>query len=157
MITIAFTGHRPNKLGNDYDLVSPKVKLIETQIYNTVTEIAKEDEYEFIVGGALGIDTLVAKLAIKFYIPFTVAVPCRDQDRMWPQKSRDRYKDILLKAKEIYYISEEYNNHCMQDRNKWMVDNSDILIAVWNGTKGGTANCINYAQKIGKRVIIIKI
>ncbi len=43
----------------------------------------------------------------------------------------------------------------MDKRNKWMVDNCDLLIAVWNGTSGGTANCVNYAKSINKQIIII--
>ena len=32
----------------------------------------------------------------------------------------------------------------MQKRNEFMVDNSDLVVAVWNGTSGGTANCLAY-------------
>jgi uncharacterized phage-like protein YoqJ len=43
----------------------------------------------------------------------------------------------------------------MQDRNIWMVDHCDALIAVWDGTSGGTANCVRYAQKVGKPIVFI--
>ena len=33
-----------------------------------------------------------------------------------------------------------------------MVDNSDVLIACWNGTSGGTANCVKYAEKTGNKI-----
>ena len=36
-----------------------------------------------------------------------------------------------------------------------MVDNSDIIIAVWDGTKGGTYNCVQYAKKKNKEIIQI--
>ena len=37
-----------------------------------------------------------------------------------------------------------------------MVDNSDFVIAVYNGDKnGGTANCVNYATRCGKKVVNI--
>lgn len=36
-----------------------------------------------------------------------------------------------------------------------MVDNSDAVIAVWDGTAGGTKNCFDYATKIGKKIIRI--
>ncbi|PAD70641.1 hypothetical protein CHH83_02225 [Bacillus sp. 7586-K] len=44
----------------------------------------------------------------------------------------------------------------MQKRNEWMVDNSDYVIAVWDGTKGGTGNCVKYAQKQNKYITTIK-
>lgn len=36
-----------------------------------------------------------------------------------------------------------------------MVDNSDFVIAVWDGTKGGTANCVRYAKKLNKELVAI--
>lgn len=43
----------------------------------------------------------------------------------------------------------------MQKRNEYMTDNSDIVIAVWDGSKGGTANCVRYAKKLNKEIIVI--
>lgn len=43
----------------------------------------------------------------------------------------------------------------MQKRNEWMIDNSDAIIAVWDGTPSGTANTIEYARKQGKPVLVI--
>lgn len=43
----------------------------------------------------------------------------------------------------------------MQNRNKKMVDACDKLIAIFDGTNGGTANCVNYAKYINKEIIII--
>jgi len=40
----------------------------------------------------------------------------------------------------------------MNDRNEWMVDNSDYVIAVHDGSKGGTYNCIQYAKKNSKEI-----
>lgn len=36
-----------------------------------------------------------------------------------------------------------------------MVDNADILIAIWNGKGSGTGNTVKYAKSIGKKIIII--
>jgi uncharacterized phage-like protein YoqJ len=40
----------------------------------------------------------------------------------------------------------------MQKRNEWMTDNSKYIIAVWDGTKGGTGNCVNYGKKVNKLI-----
>jgi len=159
ILKIAFTGHRPNKLGNDYDLTSPRIQEIKAKIIYTLMYkyISSNNLVHIIVGGALGIDTLAALIAIEHNIPFTVFVPCNNQDKMWPKKSKDMYNYILSKAFRVYYVSqEEYNNHCMQDRNIAMVNACDVLISVWDGSKGGTANCVRYAQSIGKEVINIE-
>ena len=36
-----------------------------------------------------------------------------------------------------------------------MVDNADKVIAVWDGSKGGTYNCVKYAEKQNKEIIVI--
>jgi uncharacterized phage-like protein YoqJ len=40
-------------------------------------------------------------------------------------------------------------NRAMQRRNEWMVDRADKLVALWDGSWGGTFNCIEYARKKG--------
>lgn len=44
----------------------------------------------------------------------------------------------------------------MQKRNEYMVDLADRVIAVWDGSKGGTATCVKYAEKVGKEIIRIE-
>jgi len=43
----------------------------------------------------------------------------------------------------------------LQKRNEWMVDNSDAVIAVWDGTPGGPGNTVDYARKFGRSVLVI--
>ncbi len=40
-------------------------------------------------------------------------------------------------------------------RNTTIIENSDIVIAYWNGTSRGTADSINKAKNLNKQVIII--
>jgi nucleoside 2-deoxyribosyltransferase len=62
-------------------------------------------------------------------------------------------------AHEVILVSDgtypELGAKCMQDRNIWMVDHCDALIAVWDGTSGGTANCVGYAKRVGKPIVYI--
>jgi uncharacterized phage-like protein YoqJ len=43
----------------------------------------------------------------------------------------------------------------MQKRNEWMVDHADAVIAVWDGSPSGTANCIGYARKKRRPILVI--
>jgi len=142
---IAVTGHRPHKLGNDYAGTSEL-------IYNIKYEIEQIfDTYiptHLITGMALGIDTVFALLAIQHEIPFTAAIPFIGQEKMWPAQSQENYRKIISHPLcEKVIISEGgYTAYKMQVRNEWMVNRCDILIAVWDGTEGGTANCVKYAM-----------
>ena len=71
--------------------------------------------------------------------------------------ARERWYRLLHSADEIVLVSEqEYYDGCMQKRNRYMVDNSSKIIAVYNNTKGGTEQTINYAISQEKEIIIVK-
>jgi uncharacterized phage-like protein YoqJ len=35
----------------------------------------------------------------------------------------------------------------MQKRNEMMVDDCNLLLTLWDGSDGGTANCLGYARR----------
>jgi uncharacterized phage-like protein YoqJ len=151
---VAFTGHRPNKLGG-YNLPNPTYIKVCLEIDKHLRELKPE---KVISGMALGVDQWAANIAIKLQIPLLAAVPFEGQEKKWPEHSRIIYQKLLAKASEMVYVcSPGYSNSKMQERNKWMVDQCDILIAVWDGTAGGTGNCVKYAQSVKKTDEIIFI
>jgi len=150
-MTIAITGHRPDKLGNEYDMRGPISRKIYQELDKIVTQI---NPTRIISGMALGVDMIFANLAINKKIPFTAAIPFIGQESKWPEQSQKTYNKILSLACEKKIVSPGgYSSAKMQIRNKWMVDNCDILIAVWDGTEGGTYNCLNYAVDRDKDII----
>jgi uncharacterized phage-like protein YoqJ len=46
-----------------------------------------------------------------------------------------------------------YASYKMQRRNEMMTDSVDKMVGVWDGTSGGTANCVRYIKKVGKPFI----
>ncbi len=160
---IAITGHRPNKLGNDYDLTSSTISIIKSKIMRVLQQqladannVIHTQDHRLISGMALGIDQLFCQIAIEMGLHFIAAVPCQNQSIKWPQKSVFKYNDLIHKAAEIVVVTEgPYTPQCMQQRNEWMVDNCDLLIAIWDGSLGGTANCVRYAESKNKQIIRI--
>ena len=54
-------------------------------------------------------------------------------------------------------LAESYSPACMAIRNRFMVDNSSVLVACYDGMSGGTWNTIRYAQKKDIEVIQLPI
>lgn len=145
---ICGTGHRPTKLGGYGTEAS--VRLIRV----AEAELFRIKPTRVISGMALGWDTALAQAAIKLNIPFSAYIPFKGQESMWPRKSQDEYHDLLVMASEYIIISEGgYSVEKMQIRNEAMVDACKLVLALWDGTSGGTANCLNYARMIGKPII----
>ncbi|WP_297131774.1 SLOG family protein [Terrisporobacter sp.] len=174
MKSIAFTGHRPDKLYG-YDLENNNYKILKTSLYSLLkNEIEHFDADTFITGGALGFDTLVFEVVeeLREYheVYQLLAIPFRNQPNKWPKKNIDKYNQMKTKATNIYVDEQkedkdysvkgtspgEYHPAKMQKRNEWMVDNCDMLIGCWDGVKkGGTWNCLKYAKKLNKEIVII--
>lgn len=150
----ALTGHRPNKLNNEYSLDG----VVSIQLFEQLQAIIdKHSPTHLISGMALGADMIWAILAIKNNLNLIAAIPFIGQESKWPQTSVDLYNEILAYPKCVKKIVCEggYAVWKMQKRNEWMVDNCNMLVAVWDGTDGGTANCVRYAKnKIGDEKII---
>lgn len=155
---IAGTGHRPNKLGNDYSHEFADYGPINMWVYEKLEKYVMElNPTEIISGLALGLDQILATLALRVNIPLTAAIPFVGQESMWPRKSREYYYELLSKASRKVIVSEGgYANWKMQKRNEWMVDQlipdyDNRLLGLWDGTDGGTANCVRYANKVLKK------
>lgn len=154
---IAVTGHRPNKMYG-YNIYNEQwLKLKET--FKKL--LVENNCNEAITGMALGVDTVFALAVLElkregYDIKLHCAIPCKNHSCKWNKESVDLYNDILSKADFVKLVSdEEYKPYLMQKRNEYMVHLADKVIAVWDGTKSGTKNCIEYAKRCNKEVIVI--
>lgn len=156
MTTVAFTGHRCDKLPNKetgYKLPNPTYNYICQELEKHLLQIKPE---KCISGMALGFDSYAANVCVNLNIPFIAAVPFEGQEKLWPEKSQKQYQWLLSKASEIFIISPgTYAAYKMQVRNVWMIDRSDIVISCFDGSPGGTKNAISYTSSKNKQIINI--
>lgn len=148
---IALTGHRPNKLWG-YNTADAHYQVVRDALKET---IRKTGAGTVISGMALGFDQLGADVAASDPdLRLVAAIPFRGQESKWPYQSRHQYYQLLDKADEQVIVSDgEYSPKKMMDRNRWMVDHADIVVALWDGTPGGTKNCVDYAVARGKNIL----
>lgn len=148
---IAATGHRPDKLGGYTDAVSHRLGSVASRWL----EDQDPQDLEYVISGmALGWDQAVAHACVQLGIPFHAYIPFKGQEGRWPTHARHHYEFLLSMAAEVKVISGAgYQGWKMQKRNEAMVDRCTHVLALWNGSTGGTANCIIYAE-LRKRPII---
>lgn len=144
---IAGTGHRPDKLGG-YDWHIYK-KLVDL----AVQSLHARNPTKLITGMALGWDMALADAAVVLNLPFIAAIPFEGQESRWSLMQRVHWQRLVKHAeKAVMVTGGEYAPWKMQRRNQWMVDNCDSVLALYNGTEGGTANCVKYAEMVCKPV-----
>ena len=154
-ITCCFSGHRPEKA--NMDEAKTKYRLKE-EIDNAI----KDGYTTFISGMARGVDIWAAELVLqKKRINRNVKLICaqpyeffsKDQSWQW----NVRYSKIVALADEVVTVSYKSNKGCYMLRNKWMVDHSSRLIAVFSGEPGGTKNTIDYAMKRNLKICVLEV
>ena len=147
MKVCAFTGHR-SLSGTDFD-----EHLLERVILNLV----KNGYTRFLCGMAVGFDMKAAQavLALKgeYDIQLVACLPCTNQSERFSAKSKALYDEILGQCDERIVLGEEYARGCMQRRDRYLVDNCDVLVSFLRKTSGGTYYTVNYARKSNKKVI----
>lgn len=144
---LALTGHRPDKLNKGYNLIGPCSTYLRQELKKILDELKPE---KVISGMALGADTLWAEIALESNIPVIAAIPFKGQESKWPLSSQQRYQQILNNSLVTTHVvcEGDYHPYKMQVRNEYMCDEANALVAIWNGSSGGTANCIKYAKTI---------
>ncbi|MBQ9408334.1 MAG: DUF1273 family protein [Clostridia bacterium] len=161
-LNCAFTGHRPSKYPFLSDETAPGYARVKGELSGRIDRAIGEGYTHFICGGALGADTLAAELLIEKRrgdrrLTLEIAVPCDGQDKYWNKRDRVKYGAILAAADVVTTISSAYTPFCMLERNRYMVQKCQRLIAVYDGTKGGTYSTVLLALNKGIEVEIIKL
>ncbi len=157
-LVCCFTGHRPKSLPWGYEEKGSEYRKFIKELNATIKALIKNGVYSFISGMAQGFDIIAAEQIIKLKkaysnIKLECAIPCQNQNSGWSEDYKKRYNNILNRADKITYVSNyNYFNGCMAKRNKYMIDKSTHLIALYNGTAGGTHQTIGMGKK--KELII---
>jgi len=151
---VAVTGHRPDKLGGR------KAEVLHELRGHLVRLKLQYGKVLLITGMALGVDQWAAEAASCLDIPFVAAVPFAGQEKCWPDVDQVAWLDLLHKAAAVVVTAQgvEPSNYreaaeAYQRRNTWMVEHADEVLAVWDGSKGGTAHAVSEARRLHVPII----
>lgn len=153
--TCCFTGHRPEKLPWGSDEEDPRCAALKQRLHDAVESAYDEGFRHFICGMARGCDLYFAEAVLALRaergdVSLEAAIPCPNQTNNWPEADRVRWRQILAVCDLETMVQDHYTPGCMLRRNRYMVDHSTLVIAVYDGTNGGTRRTLEYAirQKI---------
>jgi uncharacterized phage-like protein YoqJ len=146
----AGTGHRPNKLGGYEEIVSKRLLVFA----ETTLEQLSPPPSLIISGMALGWDQALAEAATNLCIPWDAYIPFVGQDVRWPEGAREKYHWLINQARKLVVVSPPgYAPKKMHIRNEAMVRACDAVLALYDGSPGGTQACVTYAKLRGKPII----
>ena len=157
----AFTGHRPKNFPWKYNETAPDCVLLKEILAEQIRALADRGVTDFFSGMAQGVDLWSSQIVLGLQkenpvLKLHCVLPCKGQDSKWPVSVQERYRLILAQANEIVYVGQEYSRDCMLKRNRWLVEHSPILLAIYNCLfRSGTGATVRYALKQSREVIFI--
>ena len=157
----AFTGHRPHKFPWKYDEANSRCVALKAKLTEQITKLAENGVADFYSGGADGVDCWASLIVLELRqknpaLKLHLILPHERQADRWSNSTQERYRLILDQADSVEYVSQEYYEGCMLDRNHRLVEAAGLLLAVYNGERrGGTAATVRYAQKLGRKIIVL--
>ena len=146
-----FSGHRPEKLNESEESV--KLWLSEQ-----IDQAIAAGYTTFISGCAMGVDIWAGQLVLQKketnpVLHLIAATPWPGFSNRWSIDWQQQYSNLLKDADWIVPVCNHYHKGAFQQRNEWMVDHSNRVIAYYNGAPGGTKNTIDYASGKGIEVV----
>lgn len=157
-----FTGHRPQKFHFGYDEEYEDCIRLKVVLAREIKAMLDNGVTTFYTGMAMGTDMWCAEIVQSFQedlpklgIKLNAIIPFEGQANKWSNDYRERYFNILAKADNELILNNHYTKACMHQRNRYMVDHSTHIIAVFNGSAGGTKNTLDYAKNKNLTIITI--
>lgn len=152
--TACFSGYRPEKFPFPFQAGSAPYEQLKKDLKQAVAKAVLLGVDAFYCGMAQGFDLLCAEtvLALKKEgrpLRLFAALPFAEQAAGWPTQKRALYHALLRQCdgKKTFGEAGGYQKGCYHIRNRYMIENSDLLICYYDGRPGGTAFTVSLAQK----------
>lgn len=150
--TVCFTGHR--------DMARGDALRLPMYLEEVILEMMARGATVFRAGGAMGFDTMAALKVLDLQAKYPeleleLILPCRDQTNGWDETAIRTYEYILKRSTRHSFLFDTYVQGCLLERDRHLVDGSDVCVAFCTRSRGGTAYTCAYALK--QRVELVNL
>lgn len=149
--TCCVTGHR--------NIPAEKIEYVKSELRKEIVRAIKDGYTHFLSGFAEGVDLLFAAIVVELKVKnpgltLEAAIPYRNRMKAHNKE----FQRLIGQCSAVGIHCEEYSPTCYINRNRFMVQQSERVIAVFDGReKGGTLFTMRYAYTQDKDVVVIKI
>ena len=171
-VNITVAGHKGRRLGADgwniYSVNNTALQDILLASFKKVAESNESHPINIYLGGDLGTDQIAFFAAKRFrelhptLVKIILCIPYMGFDDKWSVSNKNELskeihecdKLIVVDADVLdeYYMSDDLFIKC-EKRNEYMIDKSDLLIAVYDNIETGEVyDCIKHAKKTYKKI-----
>ena len=149
-MTVCFTGHR--------NIAYEDAVRLPTLLEGVLIDLIERGATTFRAGGAMGFDTAAALKVLELrerypHIRLELILPCRNQTEYWEETAVRTYQYILKRADSHLFLFDTYFDGCMLERDRRLVEGSDVCVAYCTRSRGVTAYTFSLALRAGMEVI----
>ncbi len=149
-LTVCFTGHR--------QITNADAVKLPGLLEQVLTGLVERGATVFRAGGAVGFDTVAALKVLDLkerypHIRLELILPCRNQTEFWEEAAVRTYRYVLEHADSVRFLFDTYFDGCMLERDRRLVEGSDVCVAYCKRSRGGTAYTFMHALRAGVEVI----
>ncbi|MCK5486579.1 MAG: DUF1273 family protein [Desulfobacterales bacterium] len=131
---IAVTGHRG---------IFPETRLIDL----AEAALSRYTPKRVYTGMALGWDMAIAEACVLLEIDYVACLPFPQQADRWSIEQQSQHRDLIDLASHVWTGNDEYARDAFNNRNKYMIDSADQVLALWDGRRtGGTHHAVMHAN-----------
>lgn len=157
-----FTGHRIEKLPWRNNENDPRCLDLKKRIADALRAAVDAGLTHFICGMATGCDMYFCEAALALReerpeVTVEAAVPWNGQADAWSDPLRRRHSRLVEDCDFLTLVQHEYTPDCLMRRNRYMVDNSRMIIAAYAGTPGDTMSTLLYAMRQALEIVELPI
>ena len=163
--TCAVTGHRPARFKWKYKENNNGCKRLKKRLHDQFIALYEKGVRRFLVGGSLGVDQWAGEILLRLKeqpeysdIELVVVLPFPGHDEQWDSRSRERLAFLIRHSAECVTVGKSAGQESFTQRNRYMVDHADCLLAVYDGEqnlKSATMQTVSYAEQKGIPALFI--
>jgi uncharacterized phage-like protein YoqJ len=102
----------------------------------------------------LGWDTALAEAALELHVPFTATLPFANFYAHWDTVHKQRFLRLRNKADEVVMVSQgKYAPWKLSKANQYKIEQSDLLLVLWDGLEPHTKRDLRLAERQGKEMV----
>ena len=144
------TGHRV--------IPAEQLERVESELRSLILQAIADGYDTFLSGFAEGTDQLFARLVLELQKEHPIRMEAVLPHSGRAKCSNPEFQALLSQCHAVHIAAEKFFTGCFFARNRWMVERSDLLIAVYDGRqRGGSFYTIQYAKGLGREIAFVNV